>query len=200
MEIFKDLQFVIEIEKMKKIFRMTKVIGLDRRENDAEHSYHISIMALILKKYAKSDIDVNKVIQMLLIHDLVEIYAGDTFAYDEKANLDKTKRELDAMRKIKDQLSFDTANLIESLWLEFEKRESKESKFANAMDRLQPILSNIHAKNGGTWKENSVTYDQVIKRIELIKDFNDEIYKYIHLEILKAVEKGYIVGNHWHYM
>lgn len=196
MEFFKDLQFVIEIEKMKKIFRMTKVIGLDRRENDAEHSYHISIMALILKKYAKSDIDVNKVIQMLLIHDLVEIYAGDTFAYDEKANLDKTKRELDAMRKIKDQLSFDTANLIESLWLEFEKRESKESKFANAMDRLQPILSNIHAKNGGTWKENSVTYDQVIKRIELIKDFNDEIYKYIHLEILKAVEKGYIVGNH----
>lgn len=200
MEIFKDLQFVIEIEKMKKTFRMTKVIGLDRRENDEEHSYHISIMALILKKYAKSDIDVNKVIQMLLIHDLVEIYAGDTFAYDEKANLDKTKRELDAMRKIKDQLSFDTSNLIESLWLEFEKRESKESKFANAMDRLQPILSNIHAKNGGTWKENSVTYDQVIKRVEPIKDFNDEIYKYIHLEILKAVEKGYIVGNHWHYM
>lgn len=200
MEVFKDLQFVIEIEKMKKTFRMTKVIGLDRRENDAEHSYHISIMALILKKYAKSDIDVNKVIQMLLIHDLVEIYAGDTFAYDEKANLDKTKRELDAMRKIKDQLSFDTSNLIESLWLEFEKRESKESKFANAMDRLQPILSNIHAKNGGTWKENSVTYDQVIKRVEPIKDFNDEIYKYIHLEILKAVEKGYIVGNHWHYM
>lgn len=196
MEVFKDLQFVIEIEKMKKTFRMTKVIGLDRRENDAEHSYHISIMALILKKYAKSDIDVNKVIQMLLIHDLVEIYAGDTFAYDEKANLDKTKRELDAMRKIKDQLSFDTSNLIESLWLEFEKRESKESKFANAMDRLQPILSNIHAKNGGTWKENSVTYDQVIKRVEPIKDFNDEIYKYIHLEILKAVEKGYIVGNH----
>lgn len=195
MEIFKDLKFVVEIEKMKNIFRMTKVIGSDRRENDAEHSYHISVMALILQKYAKDEIDVNKVIQMLLIHDLVEIYAGDTYAYDVKANLDKSKREQEAMVKIKNQLSSDIADLIESLWLEFEERQTKESKYANAMDRLQPLLSNIYDGKGGTWKENHVTYNQIIKRIEPIKDFNDEIYDYVHSEVFNAIEKGYIIGN-----
>ncbi|MDO5027154.1 MAG: HD domain-containing protein [Tissierellia bacterium] len=196
MEVFKDLNFVVEIEKMKNVFRMTKVIGTDRRENDAEHSYHIAIMSMILEKYSKNKIDVNRVIQMLLVHDLVEIYAGDTYAYDVKANQDKALREQEAMKKIKTQLSLDTADHIENLWLEFEARESDEAKYANAMDRLQPIFSNLYDGNGGTWLENKVTYSQIIKRIEPIKDFNDDVYNFIHTEILRAVEKGYIIGNH----
>lgn len=195
MEINKDLEFVVKIEEMKKIFRMTKIIGTDRRENDAEHSFHIAIMSLILEKYAKEKVDINKVIQMLLVHDLVEIYAGDTYAYDEKANQDKSNRELEAMDKIKNELSFDIGQKIESLWLEFEDRKSKEARYANAMDRLQPLLSNIHAQNGGTWKENHVSYKQIIKRIEPIKDFNDQIYNYVHSKVLEAIEKGYVIGN-----
>lgn len=199
MEIFKDLGFVVEIEKMKNVFRMTKVIGTDRRENDAEHSFHIAIMAMILEKYSKSRVDINRVIQMLLVHDLVEIYAGDTYAYDIKANEDKSLREHKAMAKIKDQLTEEIANHIESLWLEFEDKKTEEAKYANAMDRLQPIFSNIYSKTGGTWKETKVTYEQIIKRVEPIKNFNDQVYDYIHSEILKAVEKGYIIGKNWHW-
>lgn len=195
MDVMKDLAFASEIEQMKKVFRMTKVVGTDRKENDAEHSFHVALMGLLLEKHAKDKFDVNKVVKMLLVHDIVEIYAGDTFAYDVKANEDKELREREAMEKIKLQLSEDTASLVENLWLEFENRSTDEAKYANAMDRLQPILSNLKDGRGGTWKGNNVTLEQVLKRIEPIKDFNDEVYEYVHSEVLQAVEKGYILRN-----
>ncbi|MDO4778761.1 MAG: HD domain-containing protein [Tissierellia bacterium] len=194
-DIFKDLAFVVELEKMKSVLRRTKVLKTERRENDAEHSWHIATMSLFLSKYYKNKVNVEKVIKMLLIHDLVEIYAGDTFAYDVKANEEKHKRELLAVEKIKGQLTFDNAELFENLWIEFESKITLESKFANSMDRLQPILTNINDGNGGTWREFGVTKSQILKRIEPIKDFNDEIYAYLLSEINKSIEKGHIINT-----
>ena len=195
MGIFKDIEFIKTIEEMKKIYRMTKIIGEDRRENDAEHSWHVATMSLFLEKYSKTKIDVNKVIKMMLVHDLVEIYAGDTFAYDENANLDKSERELKAMDKIISQTSKSLGALINSLWLEFENKETDESKYANAMDRLQPLLANIYSNDGGTWKENNVRLDQVLKRMEPIKYFNDDVYKFVIEKVNEGVKNGYIIAS-----
>lgn len=194
-DINKDISFVVLLEEMKKINRMTKVIGIDRRENDAEHSWHVAIMSMILEKYSIEEIDVNKVIKMLLVHDIVEIYAGDTFAYDELGNASKMQRELDSMDKLKAQVSEPMGDYIEALWLEFDNRESKEAKYANAMDRLQPILSNIYHPSGGTWKENNVSIKQVMKRIDPIKDFNMEVYNAVCEKVKEALEKGYLTAN-----
>lgn len=195
MDLRKDLEFIILLEEMKKIFRMTKIIGENRRENDAEHSWHIATMALFLDKYSKNKIDTSKVIKILLVHDLVEIFAGDTFAYDEKKKLDKNDREKNAMDKLISYLDEDKAQLLNSLWREFEDKKTEESIFANAMDRLQPILSNIYAENGGTWKENQVKLSQILDRVNIIKKFNEEIYNYIYNEIMNNVEKGNILKD-----
>ncbi|NLW52450.1 MAG: HD domain-containing protein [Tissierellia bacterium] len=190
-----DLEFIVLLEKMKSVYRMTKVIGEDRRENDAEHSWHVAINSMILQPHSKIEVDINRVIQMMLVHDIVEIYAGDTFAYDTKANEGKKNRELEAMQLIKSQLSESMGDKIEGLWLEFEDKMTNEAKYANAMDRLQPIMSNIHDGRGGTWFENNVTYQQVLDRIAPIKDFNDQIYEYVVQNVDKAVENGYIIRN-----
>lgn len=191
----KDLKFIILLENMKKIYRKTKIIGESRRENDAEHSWHIATMAMFLEKYSKNKIDVNKVIKMLLVHDLVEIFAGDTFAFDVNANKDKKNRELEAMSKLKSHLDIYEAKMLENLWLEFEEKATSEAIYANAMDRLQPLISNVFAENGGTWKEGNVRLSQVLARASLIKDVNEEIYEFIYEKIIENVEKGNIVND-----
>ncbi|MFM1515145.1 HD domain-containing protein [Helcococcus ovis] len=191
----KDLKFIILLENMKKIYRKTKIIGESRRENDAEHSWHIATMAMFLEKYSKNKIDVNKVIKMLLVHDLVEIFAGDTFAFDVNANKDKKNRELESMSKLKSHLDIYEAKMLENLWLEFEEKATSEAIYANAMDRLQPLISNVFAENGGTWKEGNVRLSQVLARASLIKDVNEEIYEFIYEKIIENVEKGNIVND-----
>lgn len=195
MNISKDIEFVILLEEMKKINRQTKIIGLNRRENDAEHSWHIATMSMFLQHYSKSKVDVNKVIQMLLIHDLVEIFAGDTFAYDSSGYQDKFKRESDAMAKLKTYLSKDMGDMLESLWMEFENMESNESKFANAMDRLQPMLSNIYCGEHSTWVEKKIKVSQVLKRMEIIKEFSQDIYDFLYEKLKEQVEKGYLIAD-----
>lgn len=195
MNISKDIEFVILLEEMKKINRQTKIIGLNRRENDAEHSWHIATMSMFLQHYSKSKVDVNKVIQMLLIHDLVEIFAGDTFAYDSSGYEDKFKRESDAMEKLKTYLSKDMGEMLESLWMEFENMESNESKFANAMDRLQPMLSNICCGEHSTWVEKKIKLSQVLKRMEIIKEFSQDIYDFLYEKLKEQVEKGYLIAD-----
>ena len=195
MNISKDIEFVILLEEMKKINRQTKIIGSDRRENDAEHSWHIATMSMFLQHYSKSKVDVNKVIQMLLIHDLVEIFAGDTFAYDSSGYEDKFKRESDAMEKLKTYLSKDMGDMLESLWMEFENMESNESKFANAMDRLQPMLSNICCGEHSTWVEKKIKLSQVLKRMEIIKEFSQDIYDFLYEKLKEQVEKGYLIAD-----
>lgn len=191
----KDLKFIILLENMKKIYRKTKIIGESRRENDAEHSWHIATMAMFLEKYSKNKIDVNKVIKMLLVHDLVEIFAGDTFEFDVNANKDKKNRELESMSKLKSHLDIYEAKMLENLWLEFEEKATSEAIYANAMDRLQPLISNVFAENGGTWKEGNVRLSQVLARASLIKDVNEEIYEFIYEKIIENVEKGNIVND-----
>jgi len=195
MNISKDFEFVILLEEMKKIYRQTKIIGLNRRENDAEHSWHIATMSMFLQHYSKSKVDVNKVIQMLLIHDLVEIFAGDTFAYDSSGYEDKYKRESDAMEKLKTYLSKEMGDMLESLWMEFENMESNESKFANAMDRLQPMLSNICCGEHSTWVEKKIKLSQVLKRMEIIKEFSQDIYDFLYEKLKEQVEKGYLISD-----
>ncbi len=180
---------------MKKINRQTKIIGLNRRENDAEHSWHVATMSMFLQHYSKSKVDVNKVIQMLLIHDLVEIFAGDTFAYDSSGYEDKFKRESDAMEKLKTYLNKEMGEMLESLWMEFENMESNESKFANAMDRLQPMLSNICCGEHSTWVEKKIKLSQVLKRMEIIKEFSQDIYDFLYEKLKEQVEKGYLIAD-----
>lgn len=191
----KELEFVLLLEEMKKVFRQTKIIGEKRRENDAEHTFHIATMSMFLQELSQIEVDINRVIKMLLVHDLVEIFAGDTFAFDEKLNIGKLDREKESMKKLKTYLSEKNQKLLEDLWLEFEEKKTGESKYANAMDRLQPILSNIHAGDGGTWTENNVRVSQVLKRIDIVKDFNQDIYDYLYKEILEAISKGYLIDD-----
>lgn len=191
----KELEFALLLEEMKKIYRQTKIIGEDRRENDAEHTFHVAAMSIFLQEKSKIKVDINRVVKMLLIHDLVEIFAGDTFAYSENGNIGKFDREKQSMDKLKSYLSHDNGELLESLWLEFEGKSTNEAKYANAMDRIQPILSNISREDGGTWFENSVRVSQVLKRIEPIQYYNDAIYDYILQKIEKAIEIGHLIDD-----
>lgn len=195
MSFINDVEFILLLDEMKKIERRTKVLGVDRRENDAEHAWHIATMAMFLEKYSKDDLDINKVIKMLLVHDLVEIFAGDTFAYDVSANQDKTLREKESMVKLKSYLDTKMGNVLEALWLEFEDMSTNESVFANSMDRLQPLLLNIFSGKGGTWVEGGVKLSQVLKRAEPIKNLQPEVYEFVYSKILENVKRGYIINE-----
>lgn len=187
----KDMEFIVAVDKMKSIFRQTSIIGEDRREDDAQHSWHISLMAMTLGEYANDEVDVYKVIKMLLTHDLVEIYAGDTFCYDQKANLDKKEREIEAANKIYGMLDEEKGKEMRALWDEFEKMETKEAIFAAAMDRFQPILNNYYNK-GGTWKKYNVSKEAVYKRMEPIKRASKELWAYTEFMIENAIKEGMI--------
>jgi len=163
-----------------------------RNENDAEHSWHLALMAIVLSEYSLAqELDLSRVIKMVLVHDLVEIDAGDTFCYDEKANEDKEERERRAAERIFGLLPPDQAEEFKGLWEEFEERKTPEACFAAALDRLQPLLSNYHT-NGHTWVKYDVKYDKVIKRNYPIKESAPALWEYV-LEILEdSIQKGYL--------
>jgi putative hydrolase of HD superfamily len=188
----KQIQFIIEIDKLKKIMRQTYLMDQSRKENDAEHSWHLSVMAILLAEYAKDDqIDVFHVLKLLLIHDLVEIDAGDTFCYDASGNSNKLDREIKAADRIFNLLPEDQARYFRELWDEFEARKSPESRFAAALDRLQPLLHNSRTK-GGTWREHHIKRNQVIQRNSPIDDGAPVLWEYAAGLIDEAVEKGYL--------
>lgn len=191
--IIEQIEFIKEIDKLKNILRMTLVGDSSRRENDAEHSWHLAMMALILHEYSEKSIDLNRVIKMLLVHDLIEIYAGDTFAYDPKALIDKEKREKEAADKLFSQLPADQEKEFYELWTEFEKMESSDSLFANAMDRLQPFISNVMT-NGHTWEIGNVTKVQILTRMAPIKDATPKLWPYI-LDTVSSLEKEGLIKN-----
>ena len=191
----KQMEFIIEIDKLKTIIRQSHIIDCTKKENDAEHSWHIAVMALILSEHANfKNIDILKVIKMLLIHDLVEIDAGDTYAYDEKGHEDKREREEIAAKRIFGLLPKDQGKEYYKLWLEFEDLKTKESRFASALDRIQPILLNYHAQ-GKSWKEHQVSKQMVIKRNEYTKDGSRKIWRYIEKILEDATEKGYLINE-----
>ncbi len=189
----KQMAFLIEIDKLKNIFRQTLISDKSRNENDAEHSWHMAMYAIILEEYAPKDIDILKVIKMALIHDIIEIYAGDTFLYDEQMTKSKEKREKEAAKKIYSILPSDQYNEIKSIWEEFEKKETKEAIFCSTLDRIQPIILNYLTK-GGTWKKHNVTKKMVLEKGYLIFEKADEkLKKYVLDLIEESVKKGYLL-------
>jgi putative hydrolase of HD superfamily len=182
-------RFVREIDKLKHVFRQTLLMDKSRQETSSEHSWNIALMSIILLEYAEGQIDLLRVIKMLLIHDLVEIDAGDTPCYNELACRTKPERELKAANRIFNLLPTNQANHLKLLWKEFEDCQTLDSKFANAMDRLQPLLSNYYT-DGKAWKKNKVKKYQVINRIYAIKDISPRIWEYASNLIRNSVKKG----------
>ena len=187
----KQIEFIKEIDKLKQIYRQSYILGKNRKENDAEHSWHIALMAILLQEHSNQDINIIKTIKMLLIHDLVEIDAGDTYAYDEKGNEEKFEREQIAAERIFGLLPEDQRQEFLDLWLEFEERKTNEAKFAASLDRFQPIILNYFT-DGKAWIEHDIKKEQVIKRNQHTNEGSTQIWEYI-LEIIDdAVLKEYL--------
>ncbi|NLP00706.1 MAG: HD domain-containing protein [Clostridiaceae bacterium] len=186
----KQIQFILEVDKIKNIFRMTKIHDGSRRENDAEHSWHLALMAFLLSEYSKADkIDILKVMKMCIVHDIVEIDAGDTFCYDTAAGKDKLEREQKAAERIFGLLPEDQTRELKGLWEEFEAMETPEAKYAAALDRLQPVMLN-YLNNGGTWREHNITKEQVVERNHHIGEGAPELWEFASQLIDEAVSKG----------
>lgn len=190
--LLKQIEFIVEIDKLKQILRQNVIIGTTRNENDAEHSWHLCVMAMLLSEYSsEKDIDVLKVVKMLLVHDLVEIDAGDTFCYDEKANEDKEEREKKAANKLFSVLPKDQSEEIMKLWREFEELETPESRFAACLDRFQPLILNYNT-NGHTWQKPGVTSEKVLKRNSLLVENAPELWDYAKSIVEDSINKGYL--------
>ena len=187
----KQIEFILEIDKVKQVFRRTYLLDESRKENDAEHSWHLATMAVLLHQYAAEPVDLLRVIKMALIHDLVEIDAGDIFLYDDLFNADKAERETKAAERIFNILPSDQAAEVRALWDEFEARQSPEAKFAAALDRLQPLLHNLNT-HGKTWREYGITVDRVIAKNKHVAENAPELWRYVEAKIYEAVEKGYL--------
>lgn len=185
----KQIEFLVEIDKMKNVFRRTVLIDKSRRENDAEHSWHFAMLALILNEYCSEEIDVSRVIKIAICHDLVEIYAGDTFAYDAEGHKDKEEREKKAAEKLFSILPEDEGEEIKELWQEFENKETPEARFANVCDRFQPLVHNFMT-DGHTWKEGDVHAPQVLERMSVIKESAPEIWNAVTKIVSESVKKG----------
>ncbi len=186
----KQLQFIVEIDKVKNIFRQTYLSDGNRKENDAEHSWHIALMAILLQEYANEEVDVMRVIPMLLIHDLVEIDAGDTYAYDIAAKETQHKREQAAADRIFGLLPEEQGLYFRELWEEFEAYESADAKYAHMLDNLQPILLN-DASEGKSWVEHGVHKSQIYKRNERMPEISEPIWN----EMKKIIDKHVDMGN-----
>ena len=163
----RQIEFILEIDKLKKIRRRTYLTDQSRKENDAEHSWHLAAMAILLSEHAAGDVNVTRVMKMVLIHDIVEIDAGDTYAYDEAANRDKGAREQVVAQRVFGLLPENQAGECRALWDEFEAAETGESRFALALDRILPLIMNYDS-GGMIWVENGVTEAQVRRRMEPI--------------------------------
>lgn len=188
-----QLKFLIEVDKMKGILRQTLTADGAKRENDAEHSWHFALAAIIFKEYAHSDIiDFDRVVRMALVHDLVEVYAGDTFAYDKKGYEDKEKREKEAADKLFSILDEEQGNELKGLWVEFEQNATPEAKYANALDRFMPLLLNFKTE-GHTWKlRDDITSASVYERMEPVKYGIPPLWEVVCGIIEESVKRGYL--------
>ncbi len=187
----KQLDFMLELDKMKNIYRQTYVLHEDRKENDAEHSWHLAILAFMLEEYAAEPIDTLKVIKMVLLHDVVEIDAGDTYLYDEEGYKSKAEREEKAAQRIFGLLPDDQRDEYYALWREFEDDITYESRFASILDRMQPLLLN-YTKGGIAWKEHGVHKEQVLSRNRPYFDASHELAEVIESVIEDAAAKGWL--------
>lgn len=188
----KQFAFFEEIDKEKEIFRQTYLSDASRKENDAEHAWHMAIMTVLLSEYANEKIDVLKTVTMLLIHDIVEIDAGDTYAYDPEGKKTQEEREKKAAERIFHLLPEDQAQKMHALWEEFEAQETAEAKFARTMDNIQPMMLN-NASKGLSWDEHEVKLSQILKRNARTALGSEDIWAYAKEEFLqKNIEEGHI--------
>lgn len=191
----KQMEFCEIIDAEKKIGRQTYLADASRKENDAEHAWHMAIMTMLLSEYSNEKIDVLKTMSMLLIHDLVEVYAGDTYAYDEEAKKTQKERELAAADKLFAILPEDQGKMMRDLWEEFEAWESAEAKFAHTMDNIQPTMLN-NASDGKSWAEKGVNLSQILGRNQKTQDGSKALWKYSYENFIAPhVEKGHINGD-----
>ena len=187
----KQIRFIVEIDKVKNIFRQTYLADAGRKENDAEHSWHIALMAYLLQEYAEKPVDVSKVMLMVLIKDLVEIDAGDTYAYDDAGAETKRAREEAAADRIFGLLPEDQGKYFRELWEEFEAYESPEGKYAHLLDNFQPLLLN-DASGGLSWQEHQVRKSQIYKRNEKIEETSETIWNCMKEIVQKHIECGHV--------
>ena len=187
----KQLRFVLEADKSKQIFRQTYLSDGSRKENDAEHSWHLALMCALLSEYATEPIDVAKTMVMVLIHDIIEIDAGDTYAYDEQGNATKRERELKAADRIFRLLPGDQEEYFRRLWEEFEEGETPEAKFAAALDKVQPVLLN-DASGGRSWKEHRVRVSQILARQKKTPEGSEKLWEHTKALIEKNTGLGRI--------
>lgn len=185
------MEFIVECDRLKQILRRNLLADGSRQENDAEHSWHLALCAMTLWEYAPPGADLEKVLRMLLIHDIVEIDAGDTFAYDAVGNLDKEAREQAAADRIFGLLPPQQGARYRALWEEFDAMETPEARFAAAMDRLQPLLNNFRT-DGHTWKLGNVRSPQVYQRLAPVREIGGPLWDYVEGLIRESVKRGYL--------
>lgn len=189
-----QMKFILEVDKVKQIIRQTYLADGSRKENDAEHSWHLALMAVLLKEYANEEVDLAKVIPMVLLHDLVEIDAGDTYAYDQAGLATQRARETKAADRIFGMLPEDQGIKFRNLWEEFEAYETAEAKFAHVLDNCQPLLLN-DASGGKSWKEHTVHKSQIYKRNEHNAEGSREIWEYMQQLIDKHIQLGHVIDD-----
>ena len=186
-----ELRFVVEIDRLKGVLRQSYLADGSRRENSAEHSWHVAMMAMVLAEHANEAVDRFRVIRMLMLHDLVEIDAGDTFAYDDAALAGKAAKERAAADRIFGLLPPDLGSELRALWDEFEIAETAEARFANALDRLMPMLHNVLTE-GRAWRAHGVTADKVLSRNAVIGEGSEALWAYARRMIREAVGRGFL--------
>ena len=187
--LLKQISFIKEIDKLKYIQRKTKLFNSDRPENDAEHSWHLAMMTIVLAEHSDKPIDVLKVLKMVLIHDIVEIDAGDTFIYDSTKSHTNTDEELIAAKRVFGLLPTEQAKEFIAIWEKFEESMTDEAKFAKSMDRFEPLLQNT-SNNGGTWTEFNVPYQKVYAKKKAIRNGSTAIWNYAENLINESVDRG----------
>lgn len=186
----RQVQFIVEVDKLKDIYRQTVLIHSGRAENDAEHSWHLCLLVIVLSEHANlPNLDLLRVLKMLIIHDLVEIDAGDTFAYDAQRMADQYAREAQAAERIFGLLPDDQTREFRALWEEFEAKDTAEARFASAVDRFQPVLLNL-LTHGSAWRRHGVTHDRVVARNRPIAEGSSALWDYAEAMLREAVQDG----------
>lgn len=186
-----QLAFVLEIDRLKEVVRQSYLLNGNRRENTAEHSWHIAVMGAILAEHADALVDMLRVVRMALIHDIVEIDAGDTYCYDADGNSDKAEREKRSADRIFGLLPKDQETELRKTWEEFENGNTPEAKFARSLDRLMPLLHNYHS-GGKSWLEHGITRDQVMERMKPVREGSETLWELARSIVDRAVERGFL--------
>ncbi|MBQ9906579.1 MAG: HD domain-containing protein [Oscillospiraceae bacterium] len=184
-----QIEFLVEMDKMKNIYRQTRVLHEDRAENDAEHAWHLAMLAIVLSEYANEPVDLKTVLKTVLIHDIVEIDAGDTYAYDTAGNATKAEREQKAADRLFGMLPEDQGKEMRQLWDAFEAGSTPEARFANSLDRIQPLMLN-YCKHGESWRTHGTRREQVEKRIQRIFEGSQVLGDMAEELIRRAAEEG----------